>query len=87
MVAPLQMKTTTTSKKSPHPIDFKKATFTGRLFSFAVLHSPVGFIPLIPPVVALVLILITRQAAVSLFCAAICGAFLLAQKTIEEKNP
>jgi Na+/H+ antiporter NhaC len=36
------------------------------------------FIPLIPPVVALVLILITRQAAVSLFAATVAGAFLLA---------
>ncbi|MFT6181982.1 MAG: Na+/H+ antiporter NhaC [Akkermansiaceae bacterium] len=36
------------------------------------------FIPLIPPVVALVLILITRQAALSLFAATIAGAFLLA---------
>jgi len=35
-------------------------------------------VPLIPPLVALTLILITRQAAVSLFCAAIAGAFLLA---------
>jgi tetracycline resistance efflux pump len=36
------------------------------------------FIPLIPPLVALVLILITRQAALSLFAATIAGAFLLA---------
>lgn len=35
-------------------------------------------IPLIPPLVALVLILVTRQAAVSLFAATIVGAFLLA---------
>ncbi|MCX8237479.1 MAG: hypothetical protein OSB05_01555 [Akkermansiaceae bacterium] len=36
------------------------------------------FIPLIPPLVALVLILITRQAALSLFAATLAGAFLLA---------
>ncbi|MGY8659443.1 MAG: Na+/H+ antiporter NhaC family protein [Verrucomicrobiales bacterium] len=36
------------------------------------------FIPLIPPLVALILILITRQAALSLFAATIAGAFLLA---------
>lgn len=36
------------------------------------------FVPLIPPLVALTLILITRQAALSLFCAAVSGAFLLA---------
>lgn len=36
------------------------------------------FVPLIPPLVALTLILITRQAAVSLFCATVAGAFLLA---------
>lgn len=36
------------------------------------------FIPLLPPLVALVLILITRQAAVSLFAATIVGGFLLA---------
>ncbi|MEN8785586.1 MAG: Na+/H+ antiporter NhaC family protein [Akkermansiaceae bacterium] len=36
------------------------------------------FIPLIPPIVALVLILITRQAALSLFLATVAGAFLLA---------
>ena len=35
-------------------------------------------VPLIPPLVALGLILITRQAAVSLFAATIMGAFLLA---------
>ncbi len=35
-------------------------------------------IPLLPPVVALVLILITRKAALSLFCATVAGAFLLA---------
>ncbi len=36
------------------------------------------FIPLLPPVVALVLILITRKAALSLFAATVAGAFLLA---------
>lgn len=36
------------------------------------------YVPLIPPLVALALILITRQAAVSLFAATIVGAFLLA---------
>lgn len=35
------------------------------------------FVPLIPPLVALGLILLTRQAAVSLFAATIVGAFLL----------
>ncbi|MDA7540281.1 hypothetical protein N8541_03970, partial [Akkermansiaceae bacterium] len=35
-------------------------------------------IPLIPPIVALALILITRQAALSLFSATVAGAFLLA---------
>ena len=35
-------------------------------------------VPLIPPLIALILILITRQAAISLFCAALTGAFLLA---------
>ena len=43
-----------------------------------MLTSGVDYIPLLPPVVALVLILITRKAALSLFCAAITGAFLLA---------
>lgn len=36
------------------------------------------FIPIIPPLVALGLILITRQAALSLFSATVVGAFLLA---------
>lgn len=36
------------------------------------------FIPLFPPLVALVLILITRQAALSLFAATLVGGFLLA---------
>lgn len=36
------------------------------------------FIPLFPPLVALVLILITRQAALSLFAATVVGGFLLA---------
>jgi Na+/H+ antiporter NhaC len=36
------------------------------------------FIPLFPPLLALVLILITRQAALSLFSATIVGGFLLA---------
>ncbi|MEJ6580483.1 MAG: Na+/H+ antiporter NhaC family protein [Akkermansiaceae bacterium] len=36
------------------------------------------FIPLLPPLVALILILITRQAALSLFAATLTGAFLLA---------
>lgn len=67
------------TNKNPHVLSiFKKATFTGRLFSFAVLHSPVDLIPLIPPIVALSLILITRQAALSLFSAIVAGAFLLA---------
>ena len=35
------------------------------------------YLPLIPPLVALTLILITRQAAVSLFAATVVGAFLL----------
>ncbi len=35
-------------------------------------------IPLLPPLVALALILITRKAALSLFCATVAGAFLLA---------
>jgi len=43
-----------------------------------VLHSRVDLIPLIPPIVALALILITRQAALSLFLATVAGAFLLA---------
>lgn len=43
-----------------------------------MLHSRVDFVPLLPPLVALVLILITKRAALSLFCAAIAGAFLLA---------
>ncbi len=43
-----------------------------------MLHSRVDLIPLIPPIVALALILITRQAALSLFSATVAGAFLLA---------
>lgn len=35
------------------------------------------YIPLLPPLVALVLILVTRQAALSLFAATVTGAFLL----------
>jgi Na+/H+ antiporter NhaC len=38
----------------------------------------VDFTPLVPPVVALILILMTRQAALSLFAATLTGAFLLA---------
>lgn len=37
-----------------------------------------AYIPLLPPLVALILILITRQAALSLFAATVTGAFLLA---------
>jgi len=40
--------------------------------------SGVDFIPLLPPLVALILILMTRQAALSLFAATVTGAFLLA---------
>ena len=39
---------------------------------------PVDLIPLLPPLVALILILITRQAALSLFAATVTGAFLIA---------
>lgn len=41
-------------------------------------HLMADLVPLIPPLVALVLIFVTRQAAISLFCATITGAFLLA---------